>query len=59
MGTYERFYSDAGEVLLLQIDPRRVSAPLRADAAPTGDLFPHLYGDLPLEAVHDVTAFRG
>ena len=49
--TYERFYSDAGEVLLLEINPAAVAAPLRADAAPTGELFPHLYGPLPLQAV--------
>ena len=52
--TFERFYADAGEVLLLEIDPAAVNAPLRADAIPTGDLFPHLYGALPLEAVCSV-----
>lgn len=58
LGTYERFYSDAGDVLLLEIDPKLVNAPLRADAAPTGDLFPHLYGALPLKAVREVAPFR-
>ena len=53
--TYDRFYADAGEVLLLEIDPALVSAPLRADAIPTGELFPHLYGPLPLHAVRDVS----
>jgi glutathione S-transferase len=54
--TFERFYADAGEVLLLEIDPAAVNAPLRADAIPNGDLFPHLYGALPLEAVRSVVA---
>ena len=49
--TFRRFYADAGEVLLLTVDPRRVLAPLRADAVPSGELFPHLYGALPVEAV--------
>ena len=53
--TYDRFYADAGEVLLLEIDPALVSAPLRADAIPTGELFPHLFGPLPLHAVRDVS----
>ena len=53
--TYERFYADAGEVLLLEIDPALVQAPLRADAIPTGELFPHLYGPLPLHAVSRVS----
>ena len=52
--TFERFYADAGEVLLLEIDPTALNAPLRADAIPTGELFPHLYGPLPLKAVRSV-----
>ncbi|MEY3545342.1 MAG: hypothetical protein RLZZ247_1499 [Cyanobacteriota bacterium] len=55
--TAQRFYGDlpAGAVLLLTIDPQRLSAAglsLREEPAPgTGELFPHLYGALPLEAV--------
>ena len=49
--TYERFYADAGSVMLLTIDPNALAAPLRADAIPSGELFPHLYGPLPLTAV--------
>ena len=55
--TFERFYADAGEVLLLEIDPKRLTAPLRADAIPTGELFPHLYGHLPIEAVRSITPY--
>ena len=54
--TYQRFYADAGEVLLLEIDPEAVDAPLRADAIPTGELFPHLYGPLNLAAVRSASA---
>ena len=49
--TFQRFYADADNVLLLRIDPSQLTAPLRADAVPTGELFPHLYGELPLNAV--------
>ena len=55
--TAQRFYGDlpAGAVLLLTLDPRRLSAAglnVREEPAPgTGELFPHLYGTLPLEAV--------
>jgi glutathione S-transferase len=42
-------------VLLLTIDPQRLSAAglqLREEPAPdSGELFPHLYGALPLDAV--------
>lgn len=57
-GTYSRFYADAGEVLLLRIDPGIVRAPLRADAAPNGELFPHLYGSLPIEAVSSAIRYK-
>lgn len=55
--TAERFYADlpAGEVLLLTLDPQRLAAAdlaVRWEPAPcSGELFPHLYGPLPLEAV--------
>ncbi len=53
--TFERFYRDAGAVVLLAIDPRRLEqlgVAVRPEPAPeSGELFPHLYGALPLEAV--------
>ena len=52
-GTFERFYADAESVILLTIDAARLTSPLRGDAIPSGELFPHLYGALPGEAVID------
>lgn len=53
--TFQRFYQDAGAVVLLCIDPVRLEqagVPVRWEPAPeSGELFPHLYGPLPLEAV--------
>ena len=55
--TAQRFYGDLPpeEVIVLSIDPTCLSAAgvaLRHEPAPgTGELFPHLYGALPLEAV--------
>lgn len=55
--TFGRFYADlpADEVLLLSIDPERLAhagLTVRPEAAPGSDeLFPHLYGPLPLTAV--------
>jgi glutathione S-transferase len=55
--TAGRFYSDlpTGAVKLLSIDPARLQEAglnVRHEPAPgTGELFPHLYGPLPLEAV--------
>lgn len=55
--TFRRFYADAGDVRLLTVDPTRIQAPLRADAIPSGELFPHLYGAIPVEAVTSVTPY--
>ena len=56
-GTGARFYGDLppGAIKLLWIDPQRlqrVGLEVRMEPAPgSGELFPHLYGPLPLEAV--------
>ncbi len=38
-------------LVLLAVDAERVGAALRWEAAQSGQLFPHLYGALPLDAV--------
>ena len=56
--TFRRFYADAGEVLLLTIDPQRLTAPVRWEPAPqSGEHFPHIHGPLPLEAVLSAEPF--
>ena len=55
--TRERFYTGRDDVVLLTVDPSRVEVPIRVeDLAGTGELFPHLYGPLELDAVIDVQA---
>jgi glutathione S-transferase len=55
--TAQRFYGDlpSGELLLLSVDPQRLAAAglavMEEPAPGSGELFPHLYGALPLEAV--------
>ena len=53
--TWRRFYADGPPTRLLSIDPARLAAaaiPVREEPAPdSGELFPHIYGALPLEAV--------
>ena len=46
-----RFYADASELLVLHIDPSRLTSPLKAEAAGSGELFPHIYGPLNRDAV--------
>ena len=61
-GTRRRFYADLPRVRLLTIDPRRLAAAgvaVRPEPAPDGgELFPHLYGPLPLSAVVAAESWR-
>lgn len=45
------------ELVLLVIDTKKVKAPLKFEASRNGDLFPHIYGDLNLDAVIAVHDF--
>lgn len=53
--TWRRFYADGPDLRLLRIDPQRLAAagiPVREEPAPgSGELFPHIYGALPIAAV--------
>lgn len=58
----DRLFRGRTDVLLLHIDPARLSDPVRFEpgvpADPDAMLFPHLYGPLPVSAVVDVTAYE-
>ncbi|MFB0618287.1 DUF952 domain-containing protein [Streptomyces sp. AGS-58] len=48
-------YDGPDEVVVLVVDPARVGAPVRYEAAePGGEEFPHVYGPVPVTAVVDV-----
>jgi uncharacterized protein (DUF952 family) len=57
-----RLYRGRNDLLLLHIDPARLEAPVRWEAGvatdPASDVFPHLYGPLPVAAVTAVTEYR-
>ncbi|MBE1491731.1 DUF952 domain-containing protein [Plantactinospora soyae] len=51
LGVAQAFYADAGPLLLLSIDPDRLSSPVRDDEVAPGIVFPHIYGPINLDAV--------
>ena len=55
--TAARFYAGVPDLVLLVIDPNAVSAEIRWEQAHVGELFPHIYGPLNVDAVVAVVAF--
>jgi uncharacterized protein (DUF952 family) len=50
--TANRYYRDLDGLQVLEVDPARITDDLRAEQSPaTGELFPHLYGPLAVDAV--------
>lgn len=51
------FYRDQCGLVLLRIDPDRLQSELRYDTIPDGRQFPHVYGEINLDAIVDVIDF--
>jgi uncharacterized protein (DUF952 family) len=50
--TANRIFRGSGDLLLLEVDPDRLTAPLKWErATDVGDEFPHIYGPLNVDAV--------
>ena len=49
-----KFYADELEMLVLAIDPARLSSELRDEEGRPGELFPHIYGPIDREAIIEV-----
>ncbi len=50
--TANRYYGAIDHLQVLEVDPALVGSELRVEPSPTtGELFPHLYGPLPIAAV--------
>jgi len=54
--TATRFFGGRAGLVLLCIDAQRIAASLRFEAA-DGELFPHCYGQIPLDAIPAVIDF--
>lgn len=50
-GTLAKHFAGQEDLLLLTVDADRLGAALKWEPSRGGDLFPHLYGHLPLDAI--------
>lgn len=57
-----RLYAGRTDLVLLHVEPARLSSPIRWEPGVPGDpdamVFPHLYGPLPAKAVMSVTPYE-
>ncbi|MDZ8110654.1 MAG: DUF952 domain-containing protein [Nostoc sp. DedQUE12a] len=52
-----RFFKNQKDLVLLFIDLEKVKAEIRDEEAEIGELFPHIYGELNIDAVYQVIDF--
>lgn len=53
-----RFYTQAADLLALEVDPARLTSAVRDEDAGWGEKFPHIYGPLNRDAVVAVHRLR-
>ena len=58
-GTLQKHYSGQIDLILLTIDARTLGDALKWEPSRGGDLFPHLYGGLPIASVLSVQDLIG
>ena len=50
----QRYYKDAGKVLILHINPHYLTSPLVAEPSTNREIYPHIYGKINKSAVVNV-----
>jgi uncharacterized protein (DUF952 family) len=53
-GVLERYYAGQKDLVILKINPAKVGEIISYEGLPEGELFPHIYGFLVIEAVESV-----
>jgi uncharacterized protein (DUF952 family) len=51
IGSANRFFKGKKDLVILSIDPSSVTAEIRYEGAESNNLFPHIYGELNIDAV--------
>ncbi|MBC1224272.1 DUF952 domain-containing protein [Nostoc sp. UCD121] len=54
----KRFFNSQKDLVLLFIDSEKAEAEIRYEEAEIGELFPHIYGELNIDAVYQVVDFE-
>jgi uncharacterized protein (DUF952 family) len=55
IGSANRFFKGREDLVILSIDPDRVTPEIRDEGVDSNHLFPHIYGELNIDAVRQVT----
>lgn len=50
----DRYYKNAGKVLILQINPHFLKADLRPEPSTNREIYPHIYGKINKSAIADI-----
>ena len=53
-GVLERYYKDQPKVFVLHINPHLLTAELRPEPSTGGEIYPHVYGKINLNAVVEI-----
>ncbi len=57
IGSANKFFTNQKDLVILKIDGDRVQAEIRYEGATVNNLYPHIYGELNLDAVVQVIDF--
>ena len=58
LGSANRFFKDQTDLVILTIDTSRVKPEIKYEGAETTNLFPHIYGELNIDAVLQASDFE-
>jgi uncharacterized protein (DUF952 family) len=54
-GVIERYFADEPRLVVLKLDPKRLTAKVVSEPSTGGENFPHLYGPIDLNAMVEAT----
>ena len=58
-GVIRRYYPDVAELVILKIDPAKLTSKLVEEPSTGGEVYPHVYGPINLDAVVETAVRTG